>query len=413
MRLRLFYGWVIVVAAFVVLMAAFGIHRSYGIFLPLFAHDLGMGYGELSAPFSIYISVYALLSFATGRLTDKYGSRLVVLIGGLCLGGGYALMALAEDGWHVYVALCVIAATGMSAAFIPLNATLVKWFVRRRATALALASMGNAASAIYGPGIATLLIPLLGWREALVVLAAATATLICGSALFLLKDPESLGLHPDGEPVHEDEAEAIDGSTLSRSWTLSEALSSLAYRILLVAFTLTWLTLFLPYVHLPAMMSEIGFSTTSTASVIGVMGIGTILGRFIAVGLSKFLGATWGMQCALGFQALAYVMFAQSQSLAGLYLAGLIFASGASAVGILYVLIVSNTFGRLHAGSLTGFIFAASGSVSGLGPYLAGLLRDLTGDFQMSFLAAACCNLAAMIVFMFFGAPCRSAAVQP
>ena len=81
--------------------------------------------------YSLYVFVYSALGFASGRLTARYGPRRVLTIGGCLLGGGVMLTGSAHLLWHLYIALGLIAACGMSAAYVPCNANshgrLSKW----------------------------------------------------------------------------------------------------------------------------------------------------------------------------------------------------------------------------------------------------------------------------------------------
>jgi len=388
-------------------MATYGLHYGYGVFLPHMAKEFQVGYSTLSAPFSIYLALYTLLSLVTGRLTDRFGPRLVVLAGGVFLGTGYGLLGYVREIWQLYLALCLVAALGMSAAFIPISATVIKWFVRRRGLALAIVATGNAAAAIFGPGLASYLIPLLGWRTAITTLALVVGVLICGSALLLAQSPEALGLRPDGDNANGKHGHPTN-KTRSKpepAWTLREALSTTAYWVMLLTFLVSWFTLFLPYLHLPTLLSDIGHSPARVTQVIGAMGVGGLIGRFAVGWLSDSIGRVLSLHAALVLQILACLIFSQSQSHITLGLAGMMFAAGSSSATIMYLAIVGDTFGRLHAGALSGFIFAVAGSLSAAGPYIAGVLRDETGNYQLTFLLAAGCNVVAVIIFLFFRPP--------
>ena len=126
---RFFYGWIIVACSFVVLAVSYGIQFSYGVFMPAISAETGWGRTSLSLPYSLYVLVYSAFGFVTGVGTDRLGPRIVIGAGGVLLGTGIALMSRAEALWHLYLWLGCVAALGMSAAFVPCNATVVRWFI--------------------------------------------------------------------------------------------------------------------------------------------------------------------------------------------------------------------------------------------------------------------------------------------
>src|SRR6185436_285058 len=140
----LFYGWVVVGGAFAILFMAYGAQYSFGVFLSAMLDELGWSRTGLSGAFSLYAFVYTGLALVAGRLTDRWGPRAVIAVGGAFLGAGWVAMGGVREPWHPYVFYGLVAAIGMSAAFVPCSATVARWFVRRRglAVGLALGGMG-------------------------------------------------------------------------------------------------------------------------------------------------------------------------------------------------------------------------------------------------------------------------------
>ena len=137
----LFYGWIVTACAFTVLFLTYGIQYSFGVFLPAMLNELGWQRAEIAGAFSLYTMVYSGCSWFSGRLTDSQGPRLVIAIGGVFLGCGIIATSQVSAKWQMYLFYGLIAALGMSTAFIPCNATVVKWFQRKRGLALGLASV--------------------------------------------------------------------------------------------------------------------------------------------------------------------------------------------------------------------------------------------------------------------------------
>jgi len=112
------------------------------VFLPAISADTGWDRASLSVPYSLYVFIYSALGAVTGRLTDRWGPRVVLTVGGCLLGCGVALMSRVQALWQIYVSLGLVAAAGMSAAYVPCNATVVRWFTQRRGLALSITSSG-------------------------------------------------------------------------------------------------------------------------------------------------------------------------------------------------------------------------------------------------------------------------------
>ena len=125
---RRYYGWVVAWTAFGVLSITYGIQFSFGVLLPSIVEDLGVSRTAASLCFSVYVFVYSALSSVSGSVTDRRGPRIVLVSGAVLLGTGYLLSALSQQLWQLLVALGLIAGMGMSASFVPCNATVVRWF---------------------------------------------------------------------------------------------------------------------------------------------------------------------------------------------------------------------------------------------------------------------------------------------
>ena len=115
----MYYGWVIVASTFVVMMTTYGVQYTFGVMMPAIQAETGWNRELLAGAFSIYAFAYGMLSILTGRLTDRFGPRPVIISGGLLLIIGYVMLSRATTVWQLYIALSGICACGMSAAFVP------------------------------------------------------------------------------------------------------------------------------------------------------------------------------------------------------------------------------------------------------------------------------------------------------
>jgi OFA family oxalate/formate antiporter-like MFS transporter len=388
-----FYGWVVVGTAFSVLFMAYGAQFSFGVFFSAMIEEFGWSRGALSGAFALYAFGYSVLAAVAGRLTDRWGPRAVIATGGVFLGAGWIAMSATSAIWHPYVFYGVLAALGMSTANVPCTATVARWFVRRRGLATGLATAGGSLGAFCLPPIAQLLVSGVGWRRAYVIFGAAILLMLNLLAPLMKRDPEGLGLTPDG-----DQPGASGGELLSRGsdYTMHHAMRTGAFWMLFALFAATWIPIFAPLVHLVPLARGLGVDPLVAATLVSALGMAGIIGRLVMGSLSDRIGRRPAIGVGIVLQILAFLGFAVAGALPGLYAASIAFGFSYGAVSSLFPAIVADFFGRRHAGSLVGLLFAMSGSMAALGPLGAGFIYDRTGSYGPAWVASAGLNLLAL-----------------
>ena len=185
----IFPGWRIVAGAFVILFTAYGAQYCFGVFFAALLAEFGWSRTGLSGVFSLYAFTYCVFGFPAGRLTDRWGPRIVIGCGALFLGGALAAMAAVTALWQAYVLYGVVAALGMGTAYVPCNTTVVRWFSRRRGLASGIASSGASLGTLVLPPLAQLTVGALGWRGAYVVGGAVVLVVLLFTAQVMRRDP--------------------------------------------------------------------------------------------------------------------------------------------------------------------------------------------------------------------------------
>ena len=406
---RVFYGWVVVACAFTILGVAYGIQFSFGVFMPEIVKDTGWGRDTLSLPYALYIFLYSALGAVSGRLTDRWGPRLVITTGGCLLGIGVILTSQATALWHMYVFLGIIAASGMSAAYVPCNATVVRWFIEKRGLALGLTSSGASFGTFLFPPLAAALIAAYGWRSAYLILGLIGLIVIGLCAAFTVRDPEQMGLHPDGQiPAPPSSFSSTSQMVVSNNeWTLAEAKRTAPFWLLNLIFTLTWLVVFMPMVHIVPFAVDLGIPQFRAAMTISVIGLAGSVGRLFIGTISDRFGRVATLGLCFVLQALGFLGFTISSGLATLYPAAAIFGLSYGGVTALFPAIIGDFFGRLSVGAIAGFIFAISGAPAAFGPLIAGYLYTITGSYSLAFIFSAALNFVAFALLFLLKKPRR------
>ena len=388
-----FYGWVVVGAGFSVLFMAYGAQFSFGVFFSALLEEFRWSRGALSGAFALYAFGYSGLAVVSGRMTDRWGPRAVIATGGVFLGAGWIAMSATSVIWHPYVFYGVVAAIGMSTANVPCSATVARWFVRRRGLATGLATAGGSLGAFCLPPLAQILVSGVGWRRAYVIFGAAILLSLNLLAPLMKRDPEGLGLTPDGDSPAETRVAPLE---TGRDYTMSKAMRTRAFWVLFSLFAATWIPIFAPLVHLVPLARGLGVDPLVAATLVSALGMAGIVGRLVMGSLSDRIGRRPAIGIGLVLQILAFLGFAVAGALPGLYAASIAFGFSYGAVASLFPAIVADFFGREQAGSLVGLLFAMSGSMAALGPLGAGFIYDRTGSYGPAWVASAALNVVAL-----------------
>ena len=382
-----FYGWYLVVGLGVTTIVSYGISQYlFGVLVVPIERDLGWSRATISGAFSLGLVTSGFLGLVVGRFVDRYGARLLMSAGSIL--GAVTLLGLSQVTavWQFYLLWAGALGLAMSLTLYSVTFVVVaNWFQRRRGRALALLTvLGGLSSPIYIP-LAGLLVARLGWRSALVVLGA-TALLIALPihALLVRRRPEDMGLLPDGDAMPEGhDPAAVGGEPLRRAlrrpafWTLlvAAALSSAGYSVVLA--------------HVVAYLIGRGYDPVLAAGVLGLAGLASLPGRFIFNLISDHFGAQPLLALCLLFQGLSVLILLAAGPFPFLVAFIVVYGTAFGAISPLRASVLADHFGRLAYGRITAAQGVPTGVLAGLGPFLAGLLYDLYGDYRLAFTLTA------------------------
>jgi MFS family permease len=377
------------------------------VFLAALLEEFRWSRASLAGVFSIYAFLYPLIGSVAGQLTDRFGPRLVISAGGCLLGGAMIAMAFVSQLWQPYLVYGLVAGVGMSAAYVPCNATVVRWFVVRRGLAVGVAMSGASAGTFVLPLVAQTLVGSVGWRTAYLMFGIAIAATLLLVAPLMRRDPESLGLLPDGRR----HATRAPVATEPSAWPLARAIKSRVFWVLAATFALTWVPVFIPLVHLVPFARDLGHSPMTAAWVVSSLGAGAVTGRLVMGPLSDRVGRIAALRFALALQGAACLAFLAAHGIVTLLAAAALYGYGYASVSTLFPPLVTDFFGRAYAGAIVGALFAIAGSMGGLGPWIGGVLYDATGAYTSTWIVCAILNALALSVFTLARPPVRESAV--
>ena len=390
---RVFYGWFVVAAAFAVTFVGFGCAYTFSAFVESLQREFGASRGSVSLVFSLAAFLYFGLGIVSGPLADRWGARRFAMLGMLLVGAGLALAAAARTIVEVYVAYGLGVGLGVGCSYVPVIGAVQRWFVRRRGFASGLAVSGIGVGTLVMPPFASYLIETLGWREAYVVLGAIAALLGVGMSLFIANDPAARGLGPDGDPPA-----ASARTTGPDGVSLHDAVRTRQFIALYAACLICSFGVFVPFVHLVPYAVDHHVEQSSAVLLLGVIGVGSTVGRFFLGGLADRMGrqsfvlamyvgmavslAVWA--AASGFWLLA--VFALSF---GLFYGGW--------VAILPALVM-DYFGGRNVSGIIGVLYTSVALGALVGPSAAGFAFDINHSYLLPILASVGANVAAAMI---------------
>lgn len=359
------YGWVVVWAVFTALAVIFGVSYSFAAFFESFASEFQASRAEVSLVFGLSGLVYFVLGAFGGMLSDRFGPRLVTSAGMLCIAAALLAGSAATSMTQLVAAYGLGLGVGIALVYTPAIGCVQPWFTRRRGLAAGLASAGIGAGTLAVPLLAAAAIAQWQWRGAMVALAAGVVVLGLAATLLLKRAPAA-SRRADG---------TVPGTPLG------QALRSRSFLWLYAMCVLAAPAMFIPFAHLSAAARDLGVADAQAVGLVGLIGIGSLTGRFAIGALADRVGrpmtlvlaqASLGLSMALWWAAGGYPALAVFALWMGVSYGGIVSLMPALCMDLFGARAVSSIIGALYTG-------AALGNLGG--PWLAGRVFDASGSY--------------------------------
>ena len=387
-RLNRVYPWAVLGISFITVAAAFGCRAAFALFFVAVIEEFQWSRGLAAGALTLGSVAWTLSAPVWGHMLDRLGPRVVFPAGAGLMAAGFIVSAMTQSVWQYYLGMGLLVGLGFAALPMTSQATVISnWFVRKRGMAMGLAAAGIGAGIFLVVPVTEWLIVGFGWRNAYLVLAGVMlAAVVPLNLFFQRRRPQDMGLQPDFGAT----TVVVNGGSRQREddgRTLAQALRSYRFWALAMGFLLGALPVHLVLVHQVAAMVDAGFSREFGATVLGLTGFFTI---FTMIGMGMFsdrVGREWAY--TIGSLALVggvlVILFLDAMPrvlLIGLYPP--MFAVGFGSRQGLYPTIAAELFHGAHFGSIIGVLAVCIGIGSGVGPWLAGYLHDLSGSYASS-----------------------------
>ena len=392
--MKIFYGWVIVGVGIVVTCVGFGAMASLSIFLQPMAEAMGWSRTGIATAALLNFLCMGAGAFVWGALSDRFGTRAVVLGGGLLLGLGLVTASRATTLGEFQLLFGVIVGIASGSFYAPMTATTARWFTRHRSLAVALVSAGLSVGSTVMAPLAGWLISSYGWR---------TAMLVIGDVVWLVIVPTALLVRnaPVAPPVAGAAAAAAAGPEL----TVAQALRTPQFAAIALTYFACCATHAGPIFHMVTHAIDQGIPAMAAATVLSVAGLASLSGKIVCGLLADRVGAKRVLVAGLGLQAIAVSLYLFTRELAGFYGVALVFGFAYGGVMPLYAILVREYFGERTMGATFGAVSLASTLAMALGPVAGGWLYDAFGSYFWMFVGSVGIGLGAVALAFTFRPP--------
>ena len=393
---RLFYGWWIVVAAFLNLFFIVGIiFYGFPLFYPSFVESLGFTRAQVTQGFFLgFLLVGLPLGFLAGALIDRLGARFVILCGVGLVAASLLLMGSMTQFWQ-YELLCIMEVMGFVLAGPIANQVLVaRWFRERRGQAMGYAYLGLGLGGVASPLLLNFLTRSMGWRHALELVGALVAIVLLPVGIWVTRSgPEELGLHPDGvidSDLANEKSKAADRSSAG----VGKAVRSASFWLILAGSTLVIGAIGAVIQHFILFLKDTGYTPTAasrfftillTSSLGGRVLVGYVADRFRKSSIMAFFYLLIGASIFL---------LAWPHSPAVLWTFAIVFGFSMGADYMLIPLVTAECFGTASLGKLLALIIMGYSLGQWGAPWMAGKIFDSRHSYDLAWKLMAIAGIA-------------------
>jgi MFS family permease len=376
------YAWLRLLAALAVMtIGGAGMYGMAVALAPVQA-EFSATRGDASLPYTLTMLGFGIGGILMGRLADRFGVVVPVMLGAVGLGSGFVLAGTSSSLFQFSLAHgLLIGFLGCSTTFAPLVADTSLWFTRRRGIAVAICASGNYLAGAVWPPILQYAFDTVGWRTTYVGLGFFCAASMLVLALALRRRPPALEMSTQAA-----QARSFSDRPLG--------LSPNALMILLViAGVACCVAMSMPQVHIVAYCGDLGYGAVRGAEMLSLMlGFG-IVSRLVSGWICDRIGGLRTLLLGSALQGIALVLFLPFDGLASLYVVSAMFGLFQGGIVPSYAIIVREYFPPREAGVRTGIVLMATLFGMALGGWVSGVIFDVTGSYRAAFMNGIAWNL--------------------
>jgi MFS family permease len=353
------------------------------VMLPAVQAEFGVARADASVPYSLLMIGFGVGGLLMGRLADRFGVMVPLVLGAAGMGVGMVGAGMATHMWTFNLAHGLfIGLLGSSATFSPLLADTSLWFVKRRGIAVAICASGNYLGGAIWPPIVQHFVETAGWRQAYIGMG-----IVCSVSMMLLAVAFMRRRPPLASP-----AAAHGGSAAMQPMPFG--LTPLAAQVLLcIAGLACCVAMSMPQVHIVAYCGDLGYGAARGAEMLSLMLACGIVSRLASGLICDRIGGLRTLMLGSALQGVALLLFLPFDGLVSLYVIAALFGLFQGGIVPSYAIIVREHFPAAEAGARVGAVIMCTMLGMALGGWMSGKIFDLTGSYRAAFVNGIGWNL--------------------
>jgi MFS family permease len=367
---------------------------SFGVFFTPILEEFGWDRALLSGVMTVHGLMHGSISLIAGRLTDRIGPRVALVISGIAFGTGTLLMAQVNTIWELYLYGGVLRGIGMGFCVVPLTSIIARWFYKRRNLMMGTALSGMGTGMLIMPLVINSLIAANGWRDTAYIMGIVAVVVIVIAAQFLKRDPAQMGLLPDG-------AGEVDTSNLKSTgegYSFAEAIRTPQFRVVAIAYVSTGFAASAAMVHVVPHAIEMGISAANAATVMAVIGGVSVASRLTIGGIADKIGGRSSLIISITLAVCSIILLLFASELWMLYIFAVLFGFGQGGMSVTMSPIIAELFGLKQHGTIQGFTVFIMTFATAVSPVLAGRLFDISGSYMLDWLVFGCIGTVGVVL---------------
>jgi MFS family permease len=383
---QIFWGWYVVLGAFLVLCLSYGVRYSFGVFVYPMFKEYGWSMSVISISASVNILAYSIGGIFCGRLADRIAPKWMMTTGSILTAIGFYFLIRAETPAGLYLSYGILCGFGNACmGAVVCTAAVGKWFIKKRGLAMGLATMGIGAGTMVMNPVAGYIVNFYDWRVGFVFFGAVILVfgIFISQVLMGKTTPEASGLHPDGETAAREGLRLEAVPDIHHISSLKPVLTDFRFWLLAICYSLATLTLMMTFVHQVAYAVSNNIGKFEAAAALGIVGLTSSVGK-VSFGwfCDRIRDAKYAAALGFFFMAIGTGLLIEANTAVVLYLFAVFYGFGYGSMAPVMPFLITDRFGRQVLGSAYGvLVLFVAGCGGSMGPVIGGFVYDRTGSY--------------------------------